>query len=160
MSRCEPFQAQILEGAPGDEALAEHLRSCPGCRGLSASHLAALRLRATAPPRPTRIAQRKVLRRLGAATAVAACLVAAGSLWPAPRRVAPQVVAEQPRADARRFSEADAIWTVFWAQQDAAIAEARQRDPTLVAFGPLGDWGAPTQARRRMTVVWPTTKEE
>lgn len=160
MSRCDFFQAQILDGAPGSEALADHLRSCAECRDLQASHRAALGLRGTALLATNRVDGRKVLRRLGAASAVAASLVAALVLWPASRMHAPLAVAEPPQSEARAFSEADAIWTVFWAQRDLGLAAAGSRDPALLAFGPLGEWVAPGRPQRPMTVVWIASKEE
>lgn len=151
MTRCSEYQQQILDGLVSED-LAAHVRTCRECRELEQGHRAALGLKLGPIPRPVRIDRRRVRRRLGLVAGAVAGLCSLFLL----RAPVPVPPVAGPTAE-QAFSEADAAWTVFWAQLDAA-GPGRQ-DPSRLAFGPLGDWMAPTRLPApvrpsSMTVVW------
>lgn len=145
-SRCDDWAEAILDdAAPRPEGLAEHLASCPDCRGLVAAHRAASALPGPPPgvdvarPQPVlegevlaRVERRRATRLVGAGVAVAA--IVAVVLVPARR--APEV--ERPGGDL--FALADGIAELI--QRDPL-----EDDPALRHLGAVSDWLAPPRTR-------------
>lgn len=134
--RCEDYEERILSGAgePDDASLKAHLAECRGCRRLWSGHRAALGLKGVSLRRTARVDRHRLGRRLALVSAtVAAALV---------------VVLSQPSEREARFTEADVVWTVLWARQDAERL-SDPSDPALQAFGPVASWVAPPGSRGR-----------
>ncbi len=158
MSRCDAYRQQILDGT-ASEGLADHLQTCPACRELERGHRVALGLRAGPLPQPVRLDARRVRRRLGVVAGAVAGLCALLLLRPP----APEPGVAGPVVEQQEFTEADAVWTVLWAQLDAAGRDTQ--DASRLAFGPLGDWVSPARLPppvrlSSMTVVWTQPDQE
>ena len=158
MTACETMGPAVLdETLPRPEGFEAHLASCEDCRGLSASHRGALRLRGATLQRTHRRPLAEVQRRAGIVAGLVLALGGGGG-WlqlefgqaPANGVEAPVALELSPPTLANELPETGNLYAL--AQLQAFVAADLARNPRedeamIRAFGALPAWTEPTRTQ-------------